>query len=308
MEPFFRNVFPAKQNYSKKTIDFFPEIQYNTEYQSVMGDSGMKTKRWIVFFCTAALLQGVMLLFFTEAGLFSLYPLLFRASEEEYQTKGTYTVYFDMRLPAAEAPYIVVGMDYEVVQSYDAFQHLFRFIKQYNNIKTIFMDTDARYVDGIRQRMENPLETPDLPPILLSFADTVSAINNIQPPLKKCSVELWNRSGSVPEGSLILMDRDAMMEQRSAFEETGALCIEMKYINCPAGDKLRQDIDLPFVGEEVRFSFLPASRIDWFYDYYRHVTNLFGLPSMEETARKLDEVSADFVICIANGQAAALYD
>ena len=82
--------------------------------------------------------------------------------------------------------------------------------------------------------------------------------------------------------------------------------MEMKYINCPAGDELRTDIRLPFTGEAPRFSFLPASRIDWFYRYYRRVTNLFGLTSMEDTAAKLDGISADFLICIANGQAAAL--
>lgn len=290
----------------KIAIDFSWKIQYNKAYQSVMGDKGMKAKRWIAFICTAVVLQGLMLLFFSEAGLFSLYPVLFRISDEEYQTKGTFTVYYDMRLPAAESEYVVVGMDFGVTQSYDAFQHLFRFLKQYKNITTIYMDGEKQHVEGIRARMEDPMIDPGLPEILLRFADILSAINNIQPPAKKCAVDVWNPESTEPAGALILMDRDDMMANRNSLEEDGALCVEMKYVNCPTEEEIRQDIALPLIGENVRFSFLPASRIYWFYNYYNRITNFFGLPSMEQAADKLDAVSADFVICIANGTAASL--
>ncbi|MBQ8643031.1 MAG: hypothetical protein IJ480_12540 [Clostridia bacterium] len=269
----------------------------------------MKTRRWIAFICTAALLQGLMLLFSTETGLLALYPYLVRASEEEYQTKGAYTVYYDMRLPLTDAPFVAVGMDFEVAQSYDAFQHLFRFIKQYRNITDILLCDRTEYAEGIRARMSDPLTDPGLPAILLDFADTLAAINDTQLPNKKCTVGVWEESDyqTLHDGTvLLLMDRDAMMENYAVLQETGAVCVEMKYINCPAGDELRTDIRLPFTGEAPRFSFLPASRIDWFYRYYRRVTNLFGLTSMEDTAAKLDGISADFLICIANGQAAAL--
>ncbi len=266
----------------------------------------MKVKRGIALICTAALLQGLMLLFFSEAGLLAMYPMLFRISDEEYQTKGTYTVYYDMRLPAAEAEYVVVGMDFGVTQSYDAFQHLFRFFKQYKNITTIYLNGREGWAEKIHARMEDPMTDPGLPPILLAFADTLSAINSIQPPQKKCTVAEWTEDCAADESSLILMDRDEMMTKRPEYEAAGAVCVEMKYVNCPTDKGMRNDIDLPFAGEDVRFSFLAASRIYWFYDYYRKVTNLFGVPSMEETAAKLDAVSADFVICIANGSAAAL--
>ena len=266
----------------------------------------MKAKRWIAFICTAVVLQGLMLLFFSEAGLFALYPVLFRISDEEYQTKGTFTVYYDMRLPAAEAEYVVVGMDFGVTQSYDAFQHLFRFLKQYKNITTIYMDGEKQHVEGIRARMEDPMIDPGLPEIFLRFADILSAINNIQPPAKKCAVDVWNPENTEPAGALILMDRDDMMANRNSFEEDGALCVEMKYVNCPTEEEIRQDIALPLIGENVRFSFLPASRIYWFYNYFNRITNFFGLPSMEQAAAKLDAVSADFVICIANGTTASL--
>ncbi|MBR5445662.1 MAG: hypothetical protein IKV57_06045 [Clostridia bacterium] len=266
----------------------------------------MKAKRWIAFLCAVVVLQGLMLLFCSAAGLMTLYPLLFRVSDEEYQTKGTFTVYYDMRLPAAEADFVVVGMDFGVTQSYDAFQHLFRFLKQYKNITTIYLDSDEDWAEKIHARMEDPMIDPGLPQVLLSFADTLSAINNIQPPQKKCTVEAWQTTGIDPQGNLILMDKDAMMAERETLEAAGALCVEMKYVNCQTESGIRTDIPLPLAGEDVRYSFLAASRIRWFYDYYRTVTNMFSLPSMEETAEKLDGISADFVICIANGTPAAL--
>ena len=265
----------------------------------------MKAKRWIAFLCAVVVLQGLMLLFCTENGLFTLYPLLFRISDEEYQTKGTFTVYYDMRLPAAEADFVVVGMDFGITQSYDAFQHLFRFLKQYKNITTVYLDVEEEWAGSIRARMEDPLVDPGLPPVLLTFADTLSAINNIQPPQKKCTVEDWNPAAD-PKGNLILMDRDTMMAEREHLESAGGLCVEMKYVNCRTENGMRNDLPLPFAGEDVRFSFLASGRIHWFYRYYRTVTNMFAQASMEETAAKLDGVSADFVICIANGTPAAL--
>ncbi|MBR4960133.1 MAG: hypothetical protein IKY52_04475 [Clostridia bacterium] len=266
----------------------------------------MKAKRWIAFFCAVVILQGLMLLFCSETGLMTLYPMLFRISDEEYQTKGTFTVYYDMRLPAAEADFVVVGMDFGVTQSYDAFQHLLRFLKQYKNITTIYLDSDAGWAEKIRSRMEDPLTDPGLPQVLLSFADTLTAINNIQPPQKKCTIKAWAEKDSDPAGSLLLMDKDEMMAKREELEAAGGLCVEMKYVNCGTEDGIRNDMDLPLTRQDVRFSFLPASRIHWFYQYYRTVTNMFSLPSMQDAAEKLDGISADFVICIANGTAASL--
>ena len=269
----------------------------------------MKAKRLLAFLCGAAVLQGLMLLFCTETGLLALYPLLVRAGEEEYQTKGAYTVYYDMRMDISDAPVVAVGMDFGVAQSYDAFQHLFRFIKQYLNITDIYLWQYGEYADAIVQRMENPVIDPGLPAALLDFADTMSAINDTQPPVKKCTIHAMQESvymDAEPGRVLYLMNRDDMMEKRDILESAGVLCIEMKYVNCNTKDGIRRDINLPFTGEEVRYSFLPASRIEWFYRYFDRVTNLlgngdeFGLPSA------LEQISADYVICIANGQAAAM--
>ena len=266
----------------------------------------MKAKRLLAFLCGAAILQGLMLLFCTEAGLLTLYPLLVRASEEEYQTKGAYTVYYDMRMDVSEAPEVAVGMDFSVAQSYDAFQHLLRFIKQYRNINVIYLDAYSEYAEAIAARMQDPMTDPGLPPVLSAFADTLAAINETQPPVKKFTVHPIQERVymDLPEGSvpLVLMERDNMMEKRELLEKAGILCVEMKYVNCETVEGVRQDIALPFTGEEVRYSFLAASRIEWFYRYYDRVTGL--LKKQEESLSRLDKVSAEYLICIANGTAA----
>ncbi|MBQ3592684.1 MAG: hypothetical protein II979_12150 [Clostridia bacterium] len=269
----------------------------------------MKAKRLLAFLCVAAVLQGLVLLFCTEAGLMKLYPLLVRASEEEYQTMGAYTVYYDMRMDVSDAPVVAVGMDFEIAQSYDAFQHLFRFLKQYLNITDIYLWRYGEYADAIAQRMEDPLLNPGLSAVLMEFADTLTAINDTQPPVKKCTVHAMQESVYMdmePGRVLYLMDRDEMMEKRDTLESSGVLCIEMKYVNCTAAEGIRHDIPLPFTGEEVRYSFLPASRIEWFYRYFERVTNLLGDGNVFGLPTALEQISAPYVICIANGQAADL--
>ncbi|MBQ8401668.1 MAG: hypothetical protein IJX14_07045, partial [Clostridia bacterium] len=210
----------------------------------------MNAKRWIAFLCSAAILQGLVMLFCTEAGLMAMYPLLVRASEEEYQTKGAYTVYYDMRLEVSDTPQVIVGMDFEVAESFDAFQHLLRFIKQYRNITEIYMDACAEYADAIAARMEYPMIDPGLPPVLLEFADTLAAINDTQPPVKKYTVhplqERVYTDTTADRAPLILMDRDEMMEKLDVLEASGALCVEMKYVDCAVQVGVRKDINLPF--------------------------------------------------------------
>ncbi|MBQ4607141.1 MAG: hypothetical protein IJB15_10570, partial [Clostridia bacterium] len=104
---------------------------------------------------------------------------------------------------------------------------------------------------------------------------------------------------SVP---LVLMERDDMMGKRELMEEAGILCVEMKYVNCENGNGIRQDIALPFAGEEVRYSFLAASRIEWFYRYFENTTGL--LKKQAEELSPLEQLSAEYIICIANGTAA----
>ena len=266
----------------------------------------MKAKRLLAFLCGAAVLQGIMLLFCTEAGLLALYPLLVRVSDEEYQTKGAYTVYYDMRMDVSDAPEVAVGIDFGVAQSYDAFQHLLRFIKQYRNVNVIYLDAYSEYAEAIAARMQDPMIDPGLPPVLLAFSDTLAAINETQPPVKKFSVhpiqERVYMDLPVDSVPLVLMDRDDMMGKRELMEETGILCVEMKYVNCENGNGVRQDIALPFAGEEVRYSFLAASRIEWFYRYFENTTGL--LKKQAEELSPLEQLSAEYIICIANGTAA----
>ncbi len=273
----------------------------------------MKLKRLLKFLITAAVLQGLMLLFCTEAGLMTLYPLFVRMGDEEYQTRGAYTVYYDMRLPLTGADCIAVGVDFDVTQSYEAFIHLFRFVKQYSNVKNIQIDHPLAAELGERLaagESDTPtFETDTLPPVLSDFADTLASVNHTQPPVKKFAITAYTESladfgrTDVTEGevALVLLDRDRMMEMYPTLRENGVLCVEMKYVNCPTAEGVRNDLALPFVGDETRISFMPASRIGWFYTYYRSVTNFFGLPAMEAAAERLDNMAAEFVICIANG-------
>ncbi len=273
-----------------------------------------KAKRWIGFLVAAVILQGIMLLFCTEAGLMRLYPLLVRVNDEQFQTRGAYSVYYDMRLPLTAADCIAVGVDFSVTQSYDTFGHLFRFLKQYRNVKTIHIahpaaEDIASWMTAMESGQSNVGTGNALSPILSDFATMLMAVNDTQPPLKKFTVAPWegtaDQIGEEPavegEVTLVLLDRDEMMASYPGLQERGVLCVEMKYMNCPTEDGLRNDIKLPFVDAETRISFLPASRIQWVYDYYRQITNFFGLPAMEEATTHLDNMSAPFVICIVNG-------
>lgn len=261
----------------------------------------MKAKRTIAFLIGAALVQGLLLLFCTEGGLMLLYPYVVRTKAESYQPSGTSTVYYDMRLDVTDAPLFVVGMDHDVAQSYDAFVHLFRFLKQYSNIQTIFLMEYADYADAIADRMEDPLLDHGLPETLLSFADALSALNETQPPAKKFTVAPWQENvyaDMEPGTALFLLDRDTMMENRQL--DDGVLYIEMKYINCQTIEGVRTDMDLPFVGETTGYAFLPASRIDWFYRYYEKVADPLKLGRDTTGLRR---TSAEYVIFVENGNA-----
>lgn len=264
----------------------------------------MKAKRLITFVISTAVLQGLLLLFCTQGGLLSLYPYVVWMAAEDYQPRGTSTVYYDMRLDVTDAPLFVVGMDFEVAQSYDAFVHLFRFLKQYSGIQTIYLADNADYAEPIADRMADPLVDHGLPETLLSFADALSALNDTQPPAKKFTVAPWQENvyaDMAPGSALLLMDRDRMMAERQL--DDGILYIEMKYINCQTNDGVRTDMTLPFLGETTAYTFLPASRIDWFYRYYEKVADPLQL-GRDTTG--LQQVSAPYVIFVENGQAAVL--
>ena len=174
----------------------------------------------------------------------------------------------------------------------------------------MYLDACGEYAEAVAARMVDPMIDPGLPPGLLKFADTLAAINDTQPPVKKYTVHSLQERVYIdlPEGcaSLILMDREEMMENLNALQDTGALCVEMKYVNCDTGDGIRTDIVLPFAGEETRYSFLPASRMEWFYRYFERVTKLVKNPEESSAVSRLEAESAKYVICIANGTAADL--
>jgi len=269
----------------------------------------MKRKRLLVFLCAAALLQGVVILCCTEGGLMAAYPMLFRIRDEEIDINGPNTVYYDMRLAASEAPLVVVGVDFSVKESYEAFLHLFRFLKQYRNITEIRLQEEFPYLSGIQERMADALFENGLPEVLKDFSDGLAKINETMSPARKFSLESLSSDGeeNLYTGEiLLLLDRDRMMAERERWEDAGALCLEMKYVNCTVGSgEIRQDMDLPFSGDEVRISFLSASRLQWFYTYFDKVTDLFG-QKKGDTANTLEAFSAKYVICIANGNASGV--
>ncbi len=266
----------------------------------------MKVKRLLTFVIGAAVLQGLLLLFCTQGGLMLLYPYVVRMAAEDYQPRGTSTVYYDMRLDVTDAPLFVVGMDPDVAQSYDAFVHLFRFLKQYSGIQTIYLVDNAAYADAIAARMADPLVDHGLPETLLSFADALSSLNETQPPAKKFTVAAWQENAyadMAPGTALLLMERDRMMAERAQNLDDTTLYIEMKYVNCQTNDGVRTDMTLPFVGETTAYAFLPASRIDWFYRYYEKVADPLQL-GRDTTG--LQRTAAPYVIFVENGQAAVL--
>jgi len=268
-------------------------------------------KRWLVFICAAILLQGVVLLFCTESGLMFLYPAVVRLYAENLNPRSnSYVAYYDMRIPVSEASIVAVGMDFSVAQSYDAFLHIFRFIKQYSNVQTIYIDDDNQWAESIAERMEYPLEEVELPSVLVRFADNLQNLNDTYSPQRKFTVCTMPEGDSFGEEPVVLlMDRDQMMEPdtRAALEAAGAVCLEMKYIRCSADSGMRNDMELPLPGKTEGFSFVSAQKIDWFYRYYRTVTRLF-FDQNEIYINKLETASADFVLLITNGTRANLQE
>ncbi len=271
----------------------------------------MKKKRLIGFLCVAAILQGVIMFGCTEAGLMKVYPVLFRICDEEYHTDGPNTVYYDMRLAISEAPLVVVGVDFSVAETYDVFLHLFRFLKQYQNITQVYFHEDFSFFDSLAASLAEPDAEVHMPEVLADFSDGLSAMNETMTPARKFTVGTMPADVRNPaqEGAVLcVMDRDRMMAEKDVWSSRGALCVEMKYVFCASADgEIREDIQLPFVGEDVRFSFLSQSQIQWFYTYFDAVTSLYGKQSSGDESR-LSSASAEYVICIANGHSVELSD
>lgn len=98
-------------------------------------------KRIAVFAAAAVLIQSLALLLLTPSGLEFIFPLFSRfISERVNPNNNTYAVYYDMRVEVSEADLIVVGVDFNVSESYDILGHFTRFVKQYNNVSTVLLD------------------------------------------------------------------------------------------------------------------------------------------------------------------------
>lgn len=271
-------------------------------------------KHLIRFLLVVVVLQGIFLIGGTESGLGLVFTGLVRVKAESYSPhQSANVVYYDMRLPVSETNRIAVALDFSVMESMDAFLHYFRFVKQYNNVKTVIFANDAylHYADTVSIAMERGAEETDLPQILSMYMEGLAAIYDTMQPVRKFRANViasdgWQEAllgADEVERVLVLCDRDVLMteENRTWIAENDVFLWEMKYDNCVTENGIRSDIHLPFTGEATGYYMMAMDRIDSFSIYYRRALNLFSIPALTERAGKLDRENAAYFCVITNG-------
>lgn len=274
-------------------------------------------KRLVRFLLIVALLQGIFLIGGTESGLGLVFTGLVRVKAESYSPRqSANVVYHDMRLAVSETNRIAVALDFSAMESADVFLHFFRFVKQYNNVKNVFLANDAYlpYAETVSAAMEQRTEKtdePDLPQTLAAYTEGLAAIYDTMQPVRKFQVNVtaadgWREalSGADEEArALVLCDRDLVMtaENRTWLAENDVFLWEIKYDNCVTENGIRSDIRLPFTGDTTGYYMMAMDRIDAFSAYYRRALNLFSIPALTEREEKLDRENAAYFCVITNG-------
>lgn len=280
-------------------------------------------KRLVRFLLIVGILQGIFLIGGTESGLGLVFTGLVRVKAESYSPRqSANVVYYDMRLSVSEASRIAVALDFSAMESADAFLHFFRFVKQYDNVKTVFLANDAYlpYADAVSAAMDRRTEETDetdetddpaLPRTLAAYTEGLAAIYDTMQPVRKFRASViasdgWREALSgadEQERVLVLCDRDLVMtaENRVWLAENDVFLWELKYDNCATENGIRSDIHLPFTGDTTGYYMMAMDRIDSFAAYYRRALNLFSIPALTERAGRLDRENAAYFCVITNG-------
>lgn len=300
-----------------------------------------KTARNIIVFVLAiAVLQGAFQLLFTQSGMEKMLPVFVRLSAEKIKTdSNTYAAYYDMRAETASADVIVIGVDYNVPETYGMLGHFTRFVKQYNNISDIVLDlellplsitnilftqTDESKYDRVYDKLKNDGGISD------EYAEYLAQmfyVNSTMPPNRKLEVSSYSAVDSENEyEGLSLAERIAEMtktsertsmvvvdsrcleyesEFRGELEEalptdTEVLYIQTHYTSDCVSEDTHTKYSLPFAGESTVY-FVSGEKLDGFYSYYSRITDAFG--AGKNVHNRLDERYTDYFFVISGSEA-----
>lgn len=294
-----------------------------------------RIKQPLIFLAAALLVCLGASLFLTEGGIAKLYPLAVRAGMEEFSPSGnSYTVYYNARAKTASSDVIVVGIDPEIAQSYDALGHFFRFAKQYSEISTVLLPVSEGETESINVLLSsasseiqgNRLALLDSSSFSVDFVDFLTElayVNATVTPVRKfTAASLLDENGTVSAGILEKMNAELAGQRKTCFAvvdmdliENGTLEIELEEM---FGEELMliktrysgRDYDgtsvlkLPFTGSAPKCSFVSAANMSGFNNYANSVLNYVRGGDKVDYAEKISEVEGDgFFFVITNGTA-----
>ncbi|MBQ4353877.1 MAG: hypothetical protein IJC71_03175 [Clostridia bacterium] len=293
-------------------------------------------KQVLGFLLAAVILLAAVLVFLTPAGLEVLFPVFLRVRAEKYTPdSNTYAVYYDLRTEIAEADLVVVGVDPDVAESYEALGHFSRFMKQYNNYDGVLINCNRaaeRIASGLlrevdEQRFYSRLEVlreKGLSHEVCDYLSELFVINTTMPPVRKFEIHSYTGTNYAEETTLAEKIADTYTScERSAIaivvvhelDDEGSFRLELEQIlhgktiiflqmqytdNCPSGEA-SAPVGFPFRGEKPAVYFVKNSDFTPFYTYYDFVTGLYGTSSY--LTDRLDTRFTDYFFIISNGTA-----
>ena len=287
-------------------------------------------RRTLTFVLAVILIQGLALLFFTPAGLERVFVLPLRLHAEKFKPdNNAYAVYYDSRTDVAAADLIVVGIDPNVAESYDALGHFSRYVKQYNDFSAVLMPFTKAQVtvtgslmkqtdeEKFRKRIQSLNESYGLSADCCDYLSELFYVNTTMSEAKKFNVASFSDSEEDADRSLAAQIADAFLEtERSAlcvvdtsFVENGAdelasllpekriLFVGMYYDRDTVSPQTHEAISFPDLSAGPACFFVRSRTLGAYYRYYRFVTGLFG----SEREDPVDARFTDYFFVIANG-------
>ncbi len=300
-----------------------------------------RLKLILIFIAAAAAIQFIALLFFTPSGIEKIYPLCQRAAAEKVKTDGnTYAVYYDMRGEASRADVIVIGIDDSIDLSYKMLGHFTRFIKQYNNVSTIYMDvnkTSGKLIDSLfKQTSESNFNAylstiggeGGLSEAQCTYLSELYFVNSTMPNTKKLTVSPFQNTDEKTESVLLpdiitsavtssaddrstmwIVDSSVLMQDstftedlKKSLPDKSIMFIQTHYTKSAAGPDTETACTFPFEPDKGTVYFVKNSKLDYVYSYYSFVTELFG--TNKNLENKLTDRYTDFFFVITGGKSA----
>lgn len=290
---------------------------------------GKTIRRIIVFALVVVIVQSVAVLALTPSGLERVFPIAVRLSAEKIKPESnTYAAYYNMRTCVSDADIVVVGVDYDVPETYGMLGHFTRFVKQYNNFSDVALMLDNVQLSFAGMMFEqtgeddydyylNKLTDSGIGKEYASYMSELYFVNSTMSPNRKISltscetlknrplVEQINELSIVSERSMLCVVDSRELESDSSFrsELTEKLngkkivFVQTHYTKSCASADTHTVYQFPFESPSQVY-FVSADKLDGFYSYYAGVTDIF---STNDNSDRLDKRYTDFFFVVTGG-------